>query len=64
MQFFNGFNLTVDKQKEYKIISIDLGHGDTSAARIGSDGKIDDMQVADGKTVVRSILGYDAEGIR
>ena len=62
MQFFNGFNLTVDKQKEYKIISIDLGHGDTSAARIGSDGKIDDMQVADGKTVLRSILGYDAEG--
>ncbi len=62
MQFFNGFNLYIDKQKEYKIISIDLGHGDTSAARIGSDGKIDDMQVADGKTVVRSILGYDAKG--
>lgn len=62
MQFFNGFNLYIDKQKEYKIISIDLGHGDTSAARIGPDGKIDDMQVADGKTVVRSILGYDEKG--
>lgn len=62
MKFFNGFHLYLNKEKDYRIISIDLGHGDTSAARMGPDGRIYDMQVCDGKNVVRSILGYDENG--
>lgn len=62
MKFFNGFQLYLNKENDYRVISIDLGHGNTSAARMGPDGRIYDIQVYDGMNIVRSILGYDENG--
>ncbi|MDF2685368.1 MAG: hypothetical protein K0S55_549, partial [Clostridia bacterium] len=62
MKFFNGFDFKANQLTGYKIISIDLGHGDTSASRISSDGKIYDLFVADGKTVIHTIVGYNKKG--